>query len=35
MGPEGGLRRHQLMLVAGVTVAVKPGLFALAGRNGK
>ncbi|MGC8760087.1 MAG: outer membrane beta-barrel protein [Bryobacteraceae bacterium] len=35
MGPGGGLRRHQLMLVTGVMVVVKPGLFALAVRNGK
>ncbi|MCX7604736.1 MAG: porin, partial [Bryobacteraceae bacterium] len=34
-GPAGRLRRHQMMLVAGVMIVIKPGLTALPGRGGK
>lgn len=34
-GPHGTPSRHQLMLVAGLMIVIKPGLFAVPGRSGK
>jgi hypothetical protein len=33
--PEGRLRRHQMMLVAGLMVVFKPGMLNFGGRNGR